>query len=95
MNNCPHCGHECSKTETRCPECGAFYPTIAELIAEEEAYEIAHSWRGRYQKILNAPDRKQALLIESKQIWADLPTKARFTLFVIFVFVFALIVTVL
>ncbi len=95
MNNCPSCGHECSKTETRCPECGAFCSKIAELIAEEEAYEAAHSLRGRWQKIWNAPDRKQAVLAEFKQFWAGLSITGKFSLFVIFVFVFALIVTVL
>jgi hypothetical protein len=95
MNHCPHCGHQRSKTEQKCPECGRFYSKIMELIAEEEAYEIAHSWRGRYQRIINAANSKQALLTELKQIWHGLPTKARFTLFVIFVFVFALVVSVL
>ena len=95
MNNCPSCGYERNKTDLRCPECGVFYPTLAELIAEEEAFEAAHSLRGRWQKILESPDRKHALLTELKQIVADLSTKARFTLFVIFVFVFALIITVL
>jgi hypothetical protein len=95
MNNCPSCNHERSKTDVRCPECGVFYPTIAELIAEEEAYEAAHSWRGHWQKILDAPDMKHALLAELKQFWAGLSTKAKFTLFVIFVFEFALIITVL
>jgi hypothetical protein len=95
MNNCPSCGHERSKTETRCPACGAFYPTIAELLAEEEAYEAAHSWRGRWQKIWGATDRKQAVLEECKQFWTGLSLTGKFSLFVIFVFVFALIVTVL
>lgn len=95
MSNCPSCGHERSKTETRCPECGAFYSKIDELIAEEEAYEAAHSFRGRWQKIWNAPDRKQALVATIKQFWASLSLQGKFSLFVIFVFVFALIVTVL
>lgn len=95
MNNCPSCGHERSKTEARCPECGAFYPTIAELIAAEEAYEAEHSLRGRWQKIWGAPDRKQALLAAIKQFWSELSMQGKFSLFVIFVFVFALIVTVL
>ncbi|MSP28125.1 MAG: hypothetical protein EXR80_06825 [Methylococcales bacterium] len=95
MNNCPSCGYERNKTDLRCPECGVFYPTIAELIAEEEAYEAAHSLRGRWQKIFESADKKHALLTELKHIVADLSTKVRFTLFVIFVFVFALIITVL
>jgi len=44
---------------------------------------------------LDAPDRKQALLAELKQFAAGLSTRAWFTLFVIFVFVFALVITVL
>jgi hypothetical protein len=95
MNNCRVCGHERRISELRCPECGAFYPTIAELIAEEEAYEAEHSFRGHCQKILNAPDRKRALLAELKHFAAGLSTRAWFTLFVIFVFVFALVITVL
>lgn len=95
MSKCPSCGHERIKTETRCLECGVFYPTLAELIAEEEAFEAAHSLRGRWKKILESPDRKQALLTELKLVWTTLSNTARFTLFVIFVFVFALIITVL
>lgn len=95
MNSCPSCGHERIKTETRCPECGAYYSKIAELLAEEEAYELEYSFQGRWLKFRNAPDKKQALSTEFKQFWAGLTIKAKFTLFVIFVFVFALIVTVL
>lgn len=95
MNSCPFCGCERVKNETRCPECGAFYSKIAELIAEEEAYELEHSFRGHWQKFRHAADKKQALSAEFKQFWAGLSFKAKFTLFVIFVFVFALIVTVL
>ena len=95
MNNCPSCGHERINNEIRCPECGAFYSKVIELIAEEEAYELEHSFRGHWQKFLDAPDKKQALWAEIKQFWAGLSIKARFSLFVIFAFVFALIVTVL
>lgn len=95
MNNCPFCGVERHNTDFRCPECGNTYPTLAELLAAEEAYELEHSFRGRWQKIWTAPDRKQALSIAIKQFAADLSIKGWIALFVIFAFVFALIITVL
>lgn len=95
MNNCPHCGYQPAHIEQPCPECGRYATKIAELIAEQEADALAHSWRGQYQKIIHAPDKSQACLATFKKIWQSLPNKARFTLFVIFVFVFALIITVL
>jgi predicted ATP-dependent serine protease len=95
MNSCSSCGHERNQTDIRCPECGVFYPTIAELLAEEEAYEAAHSLRGQWQKICDAPDRKHALFTAVQQFWHELSLKGKFSLFVIFAFVFALIVTVL
>lgn len=95
MKNCPSCGHERSQTEPRCPVCGAFYPTLAELLAEEEAYELAHSWGGRWQKIWDSTNKKQAVAAVIKQFWADLSLQGKFSLLVVFVFVFALIVTVL
>jgi uncharacterized membrane protein YvbJ len=95
MNNCPSCGHQRVNNETRCPECGAYYSKIFELIAEEEAYELEHSFRGHWQKILNAADKKQAVSAEFKQFWTGLTVKAKFTLFVIFVFVFAMTAAVL
>jgi uncharacterized membrane protein YvbJ len=95
MSNCSFCGHKRNKGDLRCPECGTFYPTLAELLAEEEAYEFEHSWRGHWQKIRTAPDKKQALLIELKLFWAGLELRAKFSLFVIFAFVFALIINVL
>ena len=73
----------------------SFYSTIAELIAEEEANEEKHSFRGRCKRILNADDIKHELLVEPAQVKAELSKKAIFTLFVIFVFVFALVLSVL
>jgi hypothetical protein len=75
--------------------CGKFYSKIAELIAEEEAEEERRSLRGQLRRIVGAEDIKAALKAEIKQVIAGLSRKARFTLFVIFVFVFALVVSVL
>jgi hypothetical protein len=75
--------------------CGRFYSKVIELIAAEEADEERRSWRGRLKRIVDAEDVKAALKNEVKLAIAGLNTKARFTLFVIFAFVFALVVTVL
>lgn len=79
----------------KCPKCGAFYSKIAEIIAEQEAQEEMQTFRGRCKRIFNAEDVKQELLGELKRIWAGLTKKGVFSLFVIFVFVFALVVSVL
>ena len=95
MNKCPSCGHERKASEFRCPECGSFYTKIAELIAEEEAYEEQHSFRGHCKRILKSGDIKLALKTELKQAIAGLSKKAIFTLFVIVAFIFALTLSVL
>jgi len=95
MNPCQACGYERKDFDVRCPECGNFYPTLAELIAEEEANEEKHSFRGRCKRILNADDSKQALRDELNQIKAGLSKKGLFTVFLIIAFVFALTLSVL
>jgi len=95
VNKCSVCGHERNDRDIKCPECGSFYSKIAEIIAEQEAQEEMQTLRGRCKKILASNDVKLALLAELKSTWAGLTKKGVFALFVIFVFVFALIVSVL
>jgi uncharacterized membrane protein YvbJ len=95
MNKCPSCGHERKDSDIKCAECGSFYSKIAELIAEEEANEEMHSFRGRCKRILNADDVKHELLVELNLIKAGLTNKGIFTIFVILAFVFALVISVL
>lgn len=95
MNKCSVCGHERNDRDVKCPKCGSFYSKIAEIIAEQEAQEAMQTFRGRCKRILGSEDVKQALLTELKLIWAGLTKKGVFALFVIFVFVFALVVSVL
>jgi uncharacterized membrane protein YvbJ len=95
MNKCSVCGHERNNGDIKCPECGSFYSKIAEIIAEQEAQEEMQSFRGRCKRILNSGNVKRELLGELKLIRAGLTKKAMFALFVIFVFVFALVVSVL
>ncbi len=95
MNKCSVCGYERNGRDMRCPECGSFYSKIAEIISEQEAQEEMQTFRGRCKRILNSDDVKQELLSELKLIWAGLTKKGVFALFVVFVFVFALVVSVL
>lgn len=95
MNKCSVCGHQRNDRDLKCPECGTFYSKVAEIIAEQEALEEMQTLRGRCKRIFASDDIKQALLNELKQMWTGLTKTGVFALFVIFVFVFALIVSVL
>ncbi|TAN71102.1 MAG: hypothetical protein EPN17_02825 [Methylobacter sp.] len=95
MNKCSVCGHERNDRDIKCPECGSFYSKITQIIAEQEALEEMQTFRGRCKRIINSDDVKQALLAELKRMKAELTKQGMFALFVIFVFVFALVVSVL
>jgi uncharacterized membrane protein YvbJ len=95
MKKCSVCGHQGNKGELKCAECGSFYSKITEIIAEQEALEELQTFKGQCKRILGSDDVKQALFTELKLLWMGLSTKGKFALFVIFVFVFALVVTVL
>lgn len=95
MNKCSVCGHERNDRDMKCPECGSYYSKIAEIIAEQEAQEEMQTFRGRCKRILNSDDVKHELLAELRVIRAGLTNRGMFALFVIFVFVFALVVSVL
>ncbi len=95
MKQCPVCGHQRNDREMKCPECGNFYSKITEIIAEQEALEEMQTFRGRCKRILGSGDIKRELLAELELIKAGLTKKAMFALFVVFVFVFALVVSVL
>jgi uncharacterized membrane protein YvbJ len=95
MNKCPSCGHERNGRDMKCPQCGSFYSKVDEILAEEEANEEKHSFRGRCKRIINADDVKRELLAELKLVKAGLTPKSLFTIFVIIAFVFALVISVL
>lgn len=95
MKKCSVCGHESNDGDMKCPKCGSFYSKIIEMIAEQEALEEMQTFRGQCKRILNSGNIKQALLDELQRIKSQLTPKGKFALFVIFVFVFALIVSVL
>lgn len=95
MKVCPTCGFEAENSAMRCPECGAFYSKIIELIEKEAADEESQSFKGLCRRIFNAEQKKAAIFKEFDEFKAGLTGKAKFTLWVIVAFVFALIVTVL
>ncbi|MDP1663668.1 MAG: hypothetical protein Q8L79_00970 [Methylobacter sp.] len=95
MNKCSVCGHERNDRDMKCPECGSYYSKIAEIIAEQEAQEEMQTFRGQCKRILNSDDIKHELLAELRLIRSRLTKRGMFALFVIFVFVFALVVSVL
>ncbi|MGZ5622263.1 MAG: hypothetical protein ACXWFG_15495 [Methylobacter sp.] len=95
MNKCSVCGHERDDRDMKCPECGSFYSKIDEIIVEQEALDELKTFRGRCKKIFNSGDVKQELLAELRQIRAGLTNRGMFALFVVFVFVFALVISVL
>lgn len=95
MKKCPSCGHESEIPEIKCPACGNYYSKIIELIDEEAENEEKHSFRGRCKRILDSGNIRQQLANELRAIVAGLSKKAKFTLFIIFVFIFALVVSVL
>lgn len=95
MKKCPVCGHENPLDETKCPKCGSYYSKIIELLDKEAADEEERSFRGQCRRIFQSGNVKLALKAEAERWWSGLGLRAKFTLFVIFVFVFALVVTVL
>lgn len=95
MKKCSSCGHESDSSEIKCPACGSYYSKIIELIAEEEENEEQNSFKGRCKRIFHAENVRDELINELISIKAGLSNKARFTIFVVFVFIFALVVSVL
>jgi len=94
MKKCPSCGYENPVDDMRCPKCGSYYSKIIELIDKEAAEEEKNTWRGRYRRVVASGNIKQAIASEFAQVVSTLPMKTKFTLFVIFVFVFALVFVV-
>lgn len=95
MNNCQSCGFQGKDSEKKCPQCGSFFLTIAELIAEEEAYEEKNSFLGQCKRILFSDNIKDELLAKLGQFNAELTKKGMFTIFLMIAFIFALLLSVL
>lgn len=95
MTKCPQCGQQRKADEYRCLACGCFYSQLDEILASEEAEKERKSFKGRLKAIRTANNPKLALTDELRDIRQNTPNRTIFTLAVIFVFVFALIVSVL
>jgi uncharacterized membrane protein YvbJ len=95
MNKCPQCGQPRQADEYRCLACGCFYSQLDEILAAEEAEIERKSFKGRWKAIRKADNPKQAIIDELRTIRENTPRRTSFTLWVIFVFIFALIVSVL
>lgn len=95
MKNCPQCGQARLGEEFKCPSCDVFYSQLDEILFEEQQRMEKDSFKGRLKVILAADDRKQALREEAGKIWQATPLRTKITLWTLFAFVFALVVTVL
>ncbi len=95
MNKCPQCGRPRKKDDLKCPVCDCFYSKLDEILATDAAEKERKSLKGRLKSIINADNPKQSLYNELQDIKENTPRKTMFTFFVIFVFVFALVVSVL
>ncbi len=95
MSVCQSCGFERKYLGKKCPACGEPYLTLVELIAEQEANDEKHSFKGRCKRILNAENSKDAFWLEVEHIMSGLTKKSIFTIFLIISFVFALTLSVL
>ena len=95
MKECPSCGSKVVQGQVRCPECGAFYSRIIELIEREAEAEERDSFKGLCKRVLLADGKKEAIKIEWSKFKAGLSVKAKIALWVIFAFVFALMVSVI
>ncbi len=91
MKKCPYCGFENQEPTPRCPECGGYYSKIIELIDQAAAEEEKNSGAARYRRIIQSGNIKQAIISEIRQIVDGLSGQAKLTLWVVFVFVFALV----
>jgi hypothetical protein len=95
MNKCPKCGQQRQADEYRCFTCGCFYSRLDEILADEEAEREKKSFKGRLKMIRTADNPKQALINELRTLKENTPQQTFLTFGVIFIFIFALIVSVL
>jgi hypothetical protein len=95
MNCCPQCGQKRIAEEFKCPKCACFYSQLDEILAAQEAEIEQKSLQGHLKAIWNAEQPQQALRNELKSLRANTPQRTKFTLIVIGLFIFALIVSVL
>ncbi len=92
---CSNCGFVREILESRCPECGSLNSKLDDMLAREEAEREHKSLKGKVKIIWQAPDRKAELLHQLSLYKQTLPDNAMVVLVVIFVFIFALVISVM
>ncbi len=95
MSQCSQCGHPRDNSEARCQNCGGLNSKIDEILAREEAERDKNTLKGKLKKIIFAEDKKEELSSQYEDFKSSLSKRAMFTLFVIFVFIFAMTFTVI
>lgn len=94
-NQCPQCGYRRQGEEKKCPKCDIYYSVIDEFLAEEEAKDERDLLKTRLKRIWRAQDRKQAFKAELKDYYSQMPKGSVFVLYVIAVFIFAMLMAVI
>lgn len=95
MNKCPECGHQRAGDEYKCPKCDCFYSQLDEILATEAAETERRSIKGRLKAIKEADNSFVAFKEAFKRLKETTPKRTILTLAVIFIFIFALIVSVM
>jgi len=95
MKNCPKCGQARQGEAFKCPSCDVFYSQLDEILYEEQQLLEKNTFKGLVKRVLVADNRQLALRAELAAIWKQTPLQTKISLWTIFAFVFALVVTVL
>jgi len=90
MNSCSQCGQTVDSINNRCPHCGSLNSKIDSLLAAEAAEAEQRSLKGKLKSILQAKNKKQALLFQFKATKQSLTKENLFILFIIFAFIFSM-----
>lgn len=95
QKKCVQCGYPKETLETRCPNCGSLNSKIDDILAREEIELQRHTLSGRFKAVLNAENRREEFFVHLKSIKESLPEQSLFIIFVVFVFIFALVFSVM
>ena len=90
MNTCSQCSQPQEDLKSRCQHCGSLNQKIDDILAKEAAEAEKKSFKGKLKTILNADNKTKALFIQLHTAKQSLTKQAWFTLFVIFMFIFAM-----
>jgi predicted ATP-dependent serine protease len=95
MTHCPQCQHQREGEEYKCPKCDCFYSALDEMLATEADEIKKRSFIGRLQAIKTASNSIEALKNEYQRLEDSTPYSTILALGVIFMFIFALIISVM